>query len=266
MSQQTANTIPSTAQQRNRFPALKYGALRACAVALSVHPSLVSRVYSGRATSARVARWLAKPPGRWLALVTLCLALGAQDTVSLIEYVAWSTTQEYALFRSPVEAIGHATEIPHDADTPKIAFDKPVTIGKITIAAHAPTAIRLRGADAPEMAGSRWPEQPDAVPARDALSVLLFDGQKARNIRVTIVGMDKYGRPVADLKVVVNRRPVDAAEWLIENGWAWHDWRNVPTADNLALRQCRAQSVPVGIWKMQNPKPIAPWLWRSGQR
>lgn len=105
--------------------------------------------------------------------------------------------------------------------------------------------VRLAYIDAPEM------NQPGGVEATDFAEQFI----NGRDITWTAVGVDPYGRILADILVngiSLNRK-------LVEQGHAWvypfyrddEDWMQLET---------RAQKQGIGLW--QADKAMAPWDWR----
>ncbi len=130
----------------------------------------------------------------------------------------------------------------HDGDTLVVASDL------------GPVRVRLRCADAPEMAGPRWPEQPGARQARDLVRRLVLAPRW-----VALYGRgSSYGRAV---RRVVLQDGRDLAEVLVGAGLAWVDTRYCRNANLLRL-QAEARRARRGLWGLPGPH-VPPWEWRG---
>jgi endonuclease YncB( thermonuclease family) len=109
---------------------------------------------------------------------------------------------------TPPEALDECTK----ANTPKWNFDGLKAVGKVISVYDGDTVtvafntfglgffahnIRLTGIDAPEMRGNTAEEKAAAIKARDYLRSIV-DG---REVAMSVVTTDKYGRLLASLKV-----------------------------------------------------------------
>jgi endonuclease YncB( thermonuclease family) len=111
--------------------------------------------------------------------------------------------------------------------------------------------IRLAEIDTPES------RQPYGTRARQALSDLVF----AKNVRVVVVDMDRYGRTVgrmyaADLNVNAEMIRLGAA-------WVYREYNSDPTL--LAVEE-EARSTKRGLWALPEVERTPPWEWRRAQR
>jgi len=108
--------------------------------------------------------------------------------------------------------------------------------------------VRIYGIDAPEVGQRGFRE------ARDALRGLL-NGQQ---LHVCPRTFDKYGRVVADVFI---RQNESVSEWMLENGWAWWEYRFARDVLKFRALQKEARDAARGIWARQ-PYGFAPWVWR----
>jgi endonuclease YncB( thermonuclease family) len=108
-----------------------------------------------------------------------------------------------------------------------------------------PHKIRMNGIDAPESG------QAFGQVAKEALADLVF----GRDVRISVVDIDRYGRLVGD--VYAGDLYVNAE--LVQAGLAWH---YVEYSDNatLAALEIMAKDTRAGLW--QDPSPVAPWDFR----
>jgi endonuclease YncB( thermonuclease family) len=109
-------------------------------------------------------------------------------------------------------------------------------------------AVRIFGIDAPEVGQSRFAE------SRDALRALL----KGHQLHVYPRNFDKYGRIVADVVIQPNE---SVAEWMLQHGWAWWEYRFAGDVDAFRDLQNLARGAGRGIWA-RKPYGFAPWIWR----
>ena len=110
--------------------------------------------------------------------------------------------------------------------------------------------IRLEGIDAPEKG------QPFSAKSKQAVSDLVF-GQV---VRVVQSSKDRYKRSIAKVYLQDGRC---VNEEMLRLGMAWHFKRYSDDAQWAKLEQ-QARRSKTGLWA--DPKPIAPWEWRSGAR
>lgn len=107
--------------------------------------------------------------------------------------------------------------------------------------------IRFAGIDAPERAAP-WGKR-----AKHALSALVF----GREIMVTALKQDKYGRTVAN----VTADGVNVGRELIRKGNAWVYRKYSDDPALLALEQ-QAREQRFGLWALPPAQRIPPWEWR----
>ncbi len=107
--------------------------------------------------------------------------------------------------------------------------------------------IRLHGIDSPER------EQEMGRQAGAELAKLL----KNKNVRVTVVETDKFGRIVGRLYVGT----MDVNREIVRLGYAWHYAAFAPNDHELAAAEAEARKEKRGIWSMPNPVP--PWQFRK---
>jgi endonuclease YncB( thermonuclease family) len=106
--------------------------------------------------------------------------------------------------------------------------------------------IRLHGIDAPERA------QPFSRRSRQHLADAVF----GRDVEVSILGRDKYGRVIG----VVSVEGRDVSLSLLEAGLAWH-YVKYDQSEAYAEAESAAKQARRGLW-LDN-KPIPPWDWRK---
>jgi endonuclease YncB( thermonuclease family) len=106
--------------------------------------------------------------------------------------------------------------------------------------------IRISGIDAPEIG------QPFANRAKQTLSELAFN----REVRVEVIGTDKYGREVG--RVLVDGE--DASLKMLKAGMAWH-FDKFDDSPEYASAQAEAREAKAGLWSATDP--ISPWQWRT---
>ncbi len=105
--------------------------------------------------------------------------------------------------------------------------------------------IRLNGIDAPESG------QDYGAKAKQALVKRIHEKQ----VRVKIIGKDKYGRSIGD--VFLGKEHINL--WLVANGYAWH-FKRFSKDETLANAEVKAQKAKIGLWSMA--EPMAPWEYR----
>jgi micrococcal nuclease len=126
--------------------------------------------------------------------------------------------------------------------------------------------VRLWGIDCPERA------QPFGKRAKQFTSRAIF----GRNVTVTPVTRDRYGRVIGKISWLVrappSKRPSTAPErerrqlshQLLRAGLAWWYRRYAADAEGLAQLERRARSLRRGLWA--DPEPTPPWRWRRKRR
>lgn len=110
--------------------------------------------------------------------------------------------------------------------------------------------VRIVAIDAPKR------RQPWGTRSRQHLSDLCFQVNAKFTVRYT----DRYGRLVADIEC----RNKDVATEQVSAGMAWVYDQYARNHQHLYAVQENAQTIRRGLWSDKNP--IAPWLWRRGQR
>ena len=117
-------------------------------------------------------------------------------------------------------------------------------------AAPKPLRVRLAKIDAPERA------QPFGSRARQELSTLVY-GQA---VDVELVGIDRRGRSVGN----VRRNGMDINHEMVARGMAWAFRRYLSGDLRLLEIEADARQAGRGLWA--DPRPVAPWEWRSERR
>lgn len=121
--------------------------------------------------------------------------------------------------------------------------------------------IRLCGIDAPEL------KQKLGVEARDYLRSLIDNSNGT--VHLIRVGIDRYGRTVADLFVPLESNPeqeIHLNSAMVEAGYAWHYERysdNCIDRDGLAIAKNLAKDNKVGVHSGGHQKP---WDWRRANK
>tara|TARA_Y100001934_G_scaffold269146_1_gene352211 strand:- start:285 stop:959 length:675 start_codon:yes stop_codon:yes gene_type:complete len=111
--------------------------------------------------------------------------------------------------------------------------------------------IRLAEIDTPEKG------QPFGDKSKQALANMVFGKQ----IKVTVVDVDHYGRLVGQVMTVDGNLDVNAA--LVVEGCAWVDRKYAKRPMLLELEE-NARRERRGLWA--DARPIPPWDWRRGER
>ena len=111
--------------------------------------------------------------------------------------------------------------------------------------------IRLAEIDTPEKG------QPFGNQSKKALAGLVFSKQ----VKVTVVEVDRYGRTVGQIVTVGDNLDVNAA--LVSDGFAWVYRRYAKRLMLVELEE-KARKEGRGLWAAAHP--IAPWEWRRGER
>lgn len=107
--------------------------------------------------------------------------------------------------------------------------------------------VRLWGVDCPELAQAFGPR------AKQRTSDLAF----GREVRVTVVDRDRYGRLV--VQVEVDGR--DLGEALLQAGMAWWYRHHAPEQRSYERAEREARAARRGLWADGNP--VAPWSYRQ---
>ena len=115
---------------------------------------------------------------------------------------------------------------------------------------NRPVKVRLAQIDAPES------RQPWGRQAKTALSDLAF----ARNARVDVVAVDRYGRTVGE--VYVDGVHVNAQ--MVHQGHAWAYTRYSPSIAIIGLEDA-ARAAERGLWALPLSQRDAPWQWRRAR-
>jgi endonuclease YncB( thermonuclease family) len=110
--------------------------------------------------------------------------------------------------------------------------------------------VRIVAIDAPER-GQPWGNR-----SRQYLSDLCFNV----NAKLTVHYSDRYGRLVADVEC----NDKNAGTEQVKAGMAWVYDRYAQKHQHLYAVQEEAKANRLGLWSDKNP--VAPWLWRRGQR
>ena len=111
--------------------------------------------------------------------------------------------------------------------------------------------VRLSQVDTPERG------QPYANRSRQALAELVF----GKNVRVTVVDTDRYGRTVGRVSV----GELDVASELVSSGAAWV-YRRYATDPRLYALEEQAREQGRGLWGLPESQRIPPWEWRRQKR
>lgn len=113
--------------------------------------------------------------------------------------------------------------------------------------------VRILGIDAPERG------QDHATASRDALRRLL-----ARETRLEVQDVDRYGRSLAHVYVADSNESV--AEAMISGGHAWVYKKYRGDADPMKLESAARQQ-RLGLWQDRyRNDPIPPWTWRAQKK
>jgi endonuclease YncB( thermonuclease family) len=122
------------------------------------------------------------------------------------------------------------------------------------------TTVRLAGIDAPERT------QPWADVSRRHLRDLLHD----RTLQIEPLKRDAYGRTVARVLLLDGGTPgLDVGLLQLDAGLAWHFVRYAREQppgqrDEYARAESGARQRQQGLWR--DPRPVAPWDFRSARR
>jgi len=110
--------------------------------------------------------------------------------------------------------------------------------------------VRLANIDCPEK------RQPFSNKAKEFVSDAIF----SKEVQIVILRKDFYGRFIAK---VYYDEGLNLGHELLKAGLAWHyiKYSNDPSLQQL---EDEAKKDNVGLW--QDPKPIAPWLWRKKRK
>lgn len=141
-----------------------------------------------------------------------------------------------------------------------------VVVKRFGLFGHYTESIRLSAIDAPEL------NQPGGVRSANALRAFLSRAMPQGVVYVTTRGVDRYGRTIGDIAIrrycptLINPFRVclvDAASFMIRNGYAWAipAYGAGPTLVTL-WRSARRRRV--GIWRGR--RPVRPSTWRRSRR
>ena len=75
-------------------------------------------------------------------------------------------------------------------------------------------------------------------------------------VKIQKTGTDRYGRTLAFVII----EGINASEWMIGNGLAWHYTQYSKSAE-LAQLEAEARTYKRGLW--QDADVIPPWDWRK---
>ena len=152
----------------------------------------------------------------------------------------------------PARSDNHTNTQPRGIITGKVIR---VTDGDtITIldATNTKNKIRLYGIDAPEKA------QDFGNKSREKLASLVA----GKNIAVTVMDIDRYGRNVGRINV----EGKEVAEEMIKAGmvWLYTAYCKIPECKQWKELETQAKNDKIGLWS--NPTAQEPWLWRKEHR
>lgn len=111
--------------------------------------------------------------------------------------------------------------------------------------------VRLHGVDCPEK------NQPFGTKAKQFASSIAY----GKNVKVTIVDTDRYGRTVG---ILTTDDGTNINNQLVADGYAWWYKQYAPQSTDLKNLQQIAQSQRKGLWA--DPNPVAPWVFRREAR
>lgn len=107
--------------------------------------------------------------------------------------------------------------------------------------------VRLANIDCPEK------KQPFSARAKEFTSNAIF----GKTVTISILKTDRYKRYISN---VTYNDSLSLCHELVKNGLAWHFVR-YSNDSTLQQLEDEAKEDKVGLW--QDPKPIAPWVWRN---
>jgi micrococcal nuclease len=110
--------------------------------------------------------------------------------------------------------------------------------------------VRLHGIDAPES------RQPFGARSKQSLSDLVY----GRNVRLDARDVDRYGRTIGVLFIDGRNANVEQ----VRRGMAWWYRQYAPDDRELERAEAEAKRARRGLWS--EPRPVAPWDWRRGNR
>jgi len=113
-------------------------------------------------------------------------------------------------------------------------------------AGHKPEKVRLLHIDAPEKA------QPYGVQSKKSLSDIVLK----RQVKITVVARDQYGRLLGD--ITFGGHSVNAEQ--VKRGMAW-EYSGYKSDRGYASLQHTAQQARRGLWQQRSPQ--APWQYRK---
>lgn len=119
-------------------------------------------------------------------------------------------------------------------------------------AQNTQTKVRLYGIDAPEK------KQDFGNKSREKLASLVA----GKNIAVTVVDIDRYGRSVGRIKIGEQ----EVAEEMLKAGlvWVYTAYCKIPECKQWKQLETQAKTAKIGLWS--NPTAQEPWLWRKEHR
>ena len=154
-------------------------------------------------------------------------------------------------------AISASRNQPKSSEPIKVITGKVVRVADgdtITVldAQNTQNKIRLYGIDAPEKA------QDFGNKSREKLASLVA----GKNITVTVVDIDRYGRNVGR----INIDGKEVAEEMLKAGmvWVYTTYCKIPECKQWKELETQARTAKIGLWS--NPTAKEPWLWRKEHR
>lgn len=110
--------------------------------------------------------------------------------------------------------------------------------------------VRLANIDCPEK------KQPFSARAKEFTANAIF----GKIVVINIKKSDRYKRYISN---VIYDDTLSLCHELVKNGLAWH-YVKYSKDSTLQDLEDRAKDAKVGLW--QDPKPVAPWDWRSSKK
>lgn len=83
-----------------------------------------------------------------------------------------------------------------------------------------------------------------------------------KSIKIESKGKDRHGRMIAVVRLDNSSSSLNAE--LLKNGLAWWSDKFAPEAADFKALDSQARQDKLGLWSM--PGPIAPWIFRNGQK
>jgi endonuclease YncB( thermonuclease family) len=111
--------------------------------------------------------------------------------------------------------------------------------------------VILYGVDCPEL------DQPVGTDARKFTDERCYK----KTVQLDERGKDKRGRVIANITLPDG---TNLNEELVRRGLAWWSDKYAPKDTKLKGLQAAAQAAHAGVWSA--PDPVAPWVWRNGQK